>query len=175
VEKADLFVVDLAALLHDIDDWKFNNGDFDASSRNARQIMSECGIELCVINQVCDIIDHVSYRGALVDTSMPAIEGQVVQDADRLDSLGAIGIARTFAYGGHTNRPLYDAKIPPKLHQTAEEYKEGGKTSINHFYEKLLLVKDRLNTRAAQRLAAERHRFTQSFVDRFLKEWTGEV
>jgi uncharacterized protein len=123
---------------------------------------------------VCSIIAGLSFKGAGVATPMPTLEGQVVQDADRLDALGAIGIARAFAYGGHKGRALYDPEIPFEPHASFEDYKKGAGPTINHFYEKLLLLKDRMNTPAARRLAAERHTFMERYLEQFFAEWKGQ-
>lgn len=170
-EGGDLEIVELAALLHDIADWKFSDGDLQAGSRVSREWLSQIGASEEIINHVCDIVGNLSYKGAGVPDKMKSLEGQIVQDADRLDAMGAIGIARCFAYGGHKNKPLYDPEIKPTIHASFEEYKSKEGTTFNHFYEKLFLLKDRMNTEAAKRIASERHEFMQEFVDRFLKEW----
>lgn len=173
-EGADLFVVELAALLHDIADWKFHGGDETAGPRAADAWMASLAVEPAIRAHVCDIIAHLSFKGAKVTGGMDTLEGQVVQDADRLDAIGAIGIARAFAYGGHAGRGLHDPSVPPVLHESFAAYKKNNGPTLNHFYEKLLLLKDRLNTPSAKRVAQERHEFMQSFVDRFLREWSGE-
>lgn len=170
-EGADTFVVQLAALLHDIADWKFHDGDDEAGPRQARQWLESFGVDEPVIHHVCTIIKELSFKGAGVPTPMSTLEGQVVQDADRLDAIGAIGIARAFAYGGHKNRALYDPDAPPVLHASFEAYKSAKGTTVNHFYEKLLLLKDRMNTPAARRMAEERHAFMEEFLQRFFEEW----
>jgi uncharacterized protein len=174
-EQADLQVVQLAALLHDIADWKFHDGDDSAGPRVARSWLESQGVAETVIAKVCQIIAGVSYKGANVTASSLSLEGQVVQDADRLDAIGAIGIARAFAYGGHKGRAMHDPSIPPTLHQTFEDYKKDKGPTINHFHEKLLLLKDRMNTATARKLAAERHRFMEAFLEQFLAEWEGEA
>lgn len=174
-ESVDLFVVELAALLHDIADWKFHDGDLKAGGRAARQWLEGLAVDESVIAHVCEIIDTVSFKGAKVKTEMRTKEGMVVQDADRLDALGAIGIARTFAYGGHKGRAMYDPDIAPDEHQSFEQYKDSAGPTINHFYEKLLLLKDRLNTETARAIASERHNFMQTFLDRFFDEWNGKA
>ena len=173
-EGADLFVVELAALLHDVADWKFADGDHTASPRAARRWLQTLPVAPELIEHVEDIIATLSFKGAGVATPMRSLEGQIVQDADRLDALGAIGIARTFAYGGHKGQPLYDPATPPVLHESFAAYKSNKGNTLNHFYEKLLLLKDRLNTLAARKLAEKRHAFMEEFVARFLAEWNGE-
>lgn len=173
-EDADLYVTQLAALLHDIADWKFHDGDLNAGPKMACEWLTGLGESHETVEKVAAIIKEVSYKGAGVKTTPASIEGKVVQDADRLDALGAIGIARTFAYGGRFERPMYDPDQPPVLHQTFEEYKNSRGTTLNHFYEKILLLKDRLNTKTARTLAAERHDYVEGFVERFLLEWEGE-
>ena len=174
-EGADMFVVELAALLHDISDWKFNDGDDSVGPKIARQILEKYSVKGEVIDHVSDIIIRMSFKGAGVTTEMKTAEGKVVQDSDRLDALGAIGTARTFAYGGHVNRVMYDPGMKPTLHTSKEEYFKSGGTTINHFYEKLLLLKDRMNTKTAKKLARGRHRFMKSFLDRFFREWDGKI
>jgi len=176
-EGANMFVVELAALLHDIADWKFHEGDDTVGPKLAREILTKHQVTSEVVEQVGEIVEKLSFKGAGVAAEMPTIEGKVVQDADRLDALGAIGVARTFAYGGHAGRPLYDPDNKPVMHQTKEDYfkaKSQG-TSINHFYEKLLLLKDRMNTEAAKELAQGRHEFLETYLDRFFQEWEGKI
>jgi uncharacterized protein len=173
-EGADLFVVELAALLHDLADWKFAAGDHEAGPRAARDWLTSLAADPGVIEHVCQIIAGLSFKGAGVPTPMPTLEGQIVQDADRLDALGAIGIARAFAYGGHKGSPLYDPAIPPQPHDSFEAYKKGSGPTINHFYEKLLLLQERMNTAAGRRLAAARHAFLERFLEQFFAEWEGE-
>lgn len=173
-EQADLFVVELAALLHDIADWKFYGGDEEIGPRLAREWLEKQRVDEQVIEQVCDIIVGISFKGAGVATKLKTIEGQVVQDADRLDALGAIGIARCFAYGGHKGREIYNPNIKPQKHQTSEEYKKSSSPSVNHFYEKLLLLKDLMNTNAGKRFAEKRHKFMELYLKEFYSEWRGE-
>ena len=173
-EGADLTIVELAALLHDVADWKFAGGDHTAGPRAAREWLQSKNADDNLIEHVCQIIAGLSFKGAGVPTPMATLEGQVVQDADRLDALGAIGIARTFAYGGHKGQAMYDPEITPRLHGSFDDYKRGGGTSINHFYEKLLLLAGRMNTSAGKRLAEERQRFMEQFLEQFLAEWKGE-
>lgn len=173
-EGADLVVVELAALLHDVADWKFAGGDHLAGPRAARQWLEQNSADPALVNHVEQIVAGLSFKGAGVPTPMATLEGQIVQDADRLDAIGAIGIARTFAYGGHKGQPIYDPDLPPQPHDSFEAYKRGGGSTINHFYEKLLVLADRMNTAAARRLAAERHRFLEQFLAQFLAEWNGD-
>lgn len=173
-ENANLLVVELGALLHDIADWKFNDGDEEVGPAKARAWLQSLMVDEEVIAQVCQIVRDISYKGAGVATPMPTIEGQVVQDADRLDAIGAIGIARTFAYGGSKAREMYNPDQSPVLHQSFEQYKMGNGSTINHFYEKLLLLKERMNTATAKRLAQHRHKVMEEFLDEFYLEWEGE-
>lgn len=174
-EKADLFVVELAALLHDIADWKFHDGDEEIGSKRAQEWLKSIDVDTGVIASVYQIIKEVSFKGAGVETKPSSKEGMVVQDADRLDALGAIGIARTFAYGGHKNREIYNPEIKPAEHTSFEEYKKNQSHTINHFYEKLLLLKDRMNTNAAKKIAEERHKFMEQYLERFYEEWEGKA
>ncbi len=173
-EGADPLVVELAALLHDVADWKFAGGDHEAAPRAARLWLAEREVPGAVVDHVCEIIGGLSFKGAGVPTPMRTLEGRIVQDADRLDALGAVGIARTFAYGGHKGQAMHDPELPPRLHDSFEAYKTNVGTSINHFYEKLLLLKDRMNTPTGKRLADERHLYMERFLDQFLAEWRGE-
>jgi len=173
-ENVNLFVVQLVALLHDISDWKFNDGDDDVGPKLAREWLEKVQVEEDIISHVCEIIKEMSFKGVGVKTPMRTKEGMVVQDADRLDAIGAIGIARTFAYGGHKNREIYNPNIKPDLHDSFEKYKSGTCPTINHFYEKLLLLKDLMNTETAKKIAEERHKFMEQFLDRFYKEWDGK-
>ena len=170
-EGGDLAVVELAALLHDIGDWKFHSGDDTVGPRLAREWMAGLDVSPASIDHVCDIIARLSFKDAGVKTQMPTLEGSIVQDADRLDAIGAIGIARAFAYGGHAGRAIYDPDVPPEEHHSFAAYKQNKGPTINHFYEKLLLLKDRMNTAAGRRLAAERHEFMEQFLTRFFVEW----
>jgi uncharacterized protein len=173
-EGADPYVTELAALLHDIADHKFHDGDETAGPRAARDWLSRTGADAATIDHVCAIIAALSYKGAGVPTPMETPEGAVVQDADRLDAIGAIGIARTFAYGGSRGRPMHDPAAIPELHDSFDGYKASAGPTINHFHEKLLLLRDRMNTSAARRIAEGRHRFMQAFLERFHREWDGE-
>lgn len=165
---ADTFVIELAALLHDIADWKFYKGDGQASK--IKEILLEHSINRKIIKKIIDIVENISFKGARVTSKMESNEGKIVQDADRLDALGAIGIVRAFAYGGYKHSSIYDPEKKPILHKTFEEYKRGTST-INHFYEKLLLLKDRMNTKTAKKIAEARHRFMEKFLKRFFQEW----
>lgn len=173
-EGADLFVVELAALLHDIADWKFHGGDDALGPQRADAWLTGLGVDRTTIDHVCEIIRRVSFKGAGVATPMNTLEGQVVQDADRLDAIGAVGIARAFAYGGHAGRAMYDPEVPPEPHGSFEAYKKNSGPTINHFHEKLLLLKQRMNTPAARKLAEERHAFMVRFLEQFHAEWKGE-
>jgi uncharacterized protein len=170
-EAADRYIVELAALLHDVDDWKLRPNAAGAGPALARAWMERCGVEPAVVGAVCDIIEHMSFKGAGVSTPMHTREGMVVQDADRLDALGAIGIARAFAYGGHKGRPLHDPQALPQLHASFEQYQANQGTTINHFYEKLLLLQDRMNTETARAIARKRTEYMRVFLDEFLREW----
>lgn len=169
--KPDEFVVLLAALLHDISDWKFNGGDLEGSGHESTKILSELKIDTVTINKVQNTINQVSFKGALVNTTPLSIEGKVVQDADRLEALGPIGIARCFAYGGKLNRMIYDPKIKPTLHKTFESYKSSSSPSLNHFYEKLLLLEKLMNTTTGKRLAKKGTDYLKSFLKDFLSQW----
>ncbi len=171
-EKADRFIVELAALLHDLDDWKFNESE-DETPHRAIAWMESCEIDSQIIEKVCEIIMHISYKGANVENKMKSIEGFIVQDADRLDAIGAIGIGRAFAYGGYKNRPMYDPESSNHMHASFEEYKNSKSATINHFYEKLLLLKGMMNTDAAKKIAKQRHEVMLNFLDQFTNEWEG--
>ncbi|HNA90023.1 MAG TPA: HD domain-containing protein [Anaerolineales bacterium] len=172
IEKADAYLVQLAALLHDLDDWKFNASG-DETPLRARAWLDSCSVDPITADNVCKIITHISYKGAGVENKMDSLEGFIVQDADRLDAIGAIGIGRAFAYGGYKNRPLYDPDMPPKLHASFEEYKNSKSATINHFYEKLLLLKGMMNTQTAKRIAEQRHKVMEDFLSQFMLEWEG--
>ena len=172
-EQADLTVVQLGAWLHDIADWKFHDGDESLGSELATKILKKYEVDQDIIDHVCDIIATISFKGAGVVTPMKTIEGKIVQDADRLDALGAIGIARTFVYGGFKNHPMHIPNSKVVMHQTKEAYMGSQGTVINHFYEKLLLLKDRMNTDVGRAIAEKRHRFMQRYLDEFYREWDG--
>lgn len=173
-EQADLFIVDLAALLHDIADWKFHDGDATIGSKSAKQWLSQFAMTEDNIKHVCTIIESVSFKGAGVKSTVTTLEAQIVQDADRLDAMGAIGIGRAFAYGGYADRKMYDPAIPPVTHQSFKTYKAHKGTTINHFYEKLLLLKDRMNTQTGKRLAQSKHQVMENFLKQFLMEWEAD-
>jgi len=172
-EGADPYVVELAALLHDIADHKFHGGDETAGPRAARAWLDWLGVDEGVIEHVAAIIAGLSFKGAGVDTTLATIEGRVVQDADRLDAIGAIGVARAFAYGGSRGRALHEPEIAPEAHGSFEAYKASTGPTINHFHEKLLLLRDRMNTESARRVAEGRHRYMEDFLARFHAEWDG--
>ena len=181
-EKADVFVISLSALLHDIADPKFYNGDETIGPRMASNFLKKQHVNQEIIDHVINIIKHISYKNTFdtKSSSAPVIgekftskELEIVQDADRLDAIGAIGIARCFNYGGFKNRALYNPEILPNLNMTKEEYKNSDAPTINHFYEKLLLLKDKMNTAAGKRIAAERHKYMQQFLNQFYNEWNG--
>lgn len=173
-EGGDLFVVQLGALLHDIADWKFQQGDDRKGETVARHWLISIGLQQDITDRVCQIIHEVSFKGAGVETLAQTIEGKIVQDADRLDAMGAIGIARAFAYGGHKGRAMHDPAVKPVLHNSFEQYKTNQSTTINHFYEKLLLLKERMNTVSARKIAEDRHLYMEAFLTKFLGEWDGE-
>lgn len=172
-EGADVFIVELAALLHDIADWKFYDGDEAIGPATARSMLAEHAVPIEIIDHVCDIIATMSFKGAGVKTEMRTLEGMVVQDADRLDAIGTIGIARAFAYGGSKHRPLHDPEKAPVMHVSKEAYFNNVGTTVNHFYEKLLLLKDRMNTGSARQIAESRHAFMEEYLKKFLREWEG--
>ncbi|WP_204273591.1 HD domain-containing protein [Draconibacterium mangrovi] len=167
-EGGDFFLVEMAALLHDLDDWKLSNGD---NTSKTKSWLKQISIDEKDADKIEQIIEQVSFKGAGVETKTSSLEAQIVQDADRLDAIGAIGIARTFAYGGNKGRLLHHPDIEPQLHNSFEEYKKTTAPTINHFYEKLLLLKDRMNTNAAQKIAEERHVFMEIFLAQFFSEW----
>lgn len=169
----DYEVVELAALLHDIADWKFNYGNDEIGKQKAYEFLIKLGVEENITQHICQIISKMSYKGASVKNEVESIEGKIVQDADRLDAIGAIGIARAFAYGAYAKQEIYNPKTKPVLHNSAEEYKKAKTTTINHFYEKLLLLKDKFNTEAAREIAENRHNFMLQFLEQFDKEWQG--
>lgn len=170
-EDVNGFIVALGALLHDIADSKFHNGDETIGPRIARQFLQEQQVPQDDILHVENIIKWISFKGGNEAQEFRSPELDVVQDADRLDALGAIGIARTFNYGGHKGRPIFDPDVKPNLNMTKEEYKASSAPTINHFYEKLFLLKDRMNTKTGKKLAEERHDFMVEFLEQFYKEW----
>ncbi len=173
-EGANSEITELAALLHDIADHKFHNNNLEVGPNRALHLILEKGGTRQVANSVSQIVAEVSFKGAGVDTPVSSIEAAVVQDADRLDAIGAIGIARAFAYGGHKNRMLYNPQAPPRNHQNFEDYATDQGHTINHFYEKLLLLKDRMQTETGKEIAKNRHRFMETFLQQFYAEWNGK-
>lgn len=173
-ENVDDLVVALGALLHDIADSKFHDGDETIGPRVAREFLFEHNVDSSVIEHVVKIIENISFNKSLeAGEKFISLELQVVQDADRLDAIGAIGIARCFNYGGFKNRKMFDPDIQPNLNMTKEEYKKSKAPTINHFYEKLLLLKDKMNTKTGKRIAKERHKYMEEFLDQFYSEWDG--
>lgn len=170
-ETCNLEVVELAALLHDIADPKFHNGDEELALKISGEFLESKNADAPIIDQVLFIIKNISFKNRNEIVENPPIELQIVQDADRLDAIGAIGIARTFNFGGFKNNLMYHPEIEPKLNQTKEEYKKSNGTTINHFYEKLLLLKDLMNTETGKKLAEDRHNFMLSFLKQFYHEW----
>ena len=168
-EDADILVVELAALLHDIADPKFNN-DEDKGPALAAEFLTGIGIDPAVITHIQNIIRYMSFKSSFDEPAFTSIEMQIVQDADRLDAIGAIGIARAFTYGGFKGRELYNPEIPPNLNMTREEYKNTTAPTINHFYEKLLLLKDKMNTPAGKAIAEQRHTFMEDYLKQFFDE-----
>jgi uncharacterized protein len=173
-EKCDLTVVQLGALLHDIADSKFYNGDESIGPKMAKEFLDSNGVDDDVIVHVVNIINNISYKGGNFERDFHSIELEIVQDADRLDAIGAIGVARAFNYGGFRNRTLYDPEIAPQLSMTKEQYKKSESPTINHFYEKLLLLKDKMNTVSGKKIARQRHLFMEDFLAQFYTEWNGE-
>jgi uncharacterized protein len=173
-EKCDLEIVQLGALLHDIADSKFHDGDETIGPRTARTFLESEKVEPAIIDHVIAIIENISFKGGKVERQFSSIELDIVQDADRLDAIGAIGIARTFNYGGFKNRALYNPEIAPNLSMTKDEYKNNEAPTINHFYEKLLLLKDKMNTETGKKIAQDRHRYMEDFLKQFYAEWEGK-
>lgn len=173
-EGGDGFVIELAALLHDIADAKFHGGNEEIGPIKARQFLESLAVEEAVIQHVESIIRHISFKGGNFAAIFSSPELAIVQDADRLDAIGAIGIARTFNYGGFKNRTIYDPSVPPVLAMSKAEYKSNSAPTINHFYEKLLLLKDRMNTETGRKMAAQRHEYMEQFLAQFYLEWAGE-
>lgn len=169
-EGADLFIVEITALLHDISDWKFNDGNVDIGPKLAGEWLKSLAVPEQEIDKVTKIIRTMSFKGGTTDSSQETMEGKIVQDADRLDALGAIGIARAFAYGGFKGREIYNPHIKPEKFKSFEAYKNNKGTSINHFYEKLLLLKDLMNTKTGKDLAEYRHEFMITFLKEFNEE-----
>ena len=172
-EKCDVLVVQLAALLHDIADSKFHQGDESVGPAVAKKFLNDNGVASEVISHVVNIIENISFKGGNFDKSFHSIELDILQDADRIDAIGAIGIARAFNYGGFKNRLLYDPDIHPELGMNKEKYQNSTSPTINHFYEKLLLLKDRMNTVTGKKIGEERHRFMEIYLLQFYDEWNG--
>lgn len=173
-ETVDILIVALGALLHDIADSKFHEGDETVGPRVAREFLFKINADSTVIEHVIQIIENISFKGGNEAQKFKSLELDVVQDADRLDAIGAIGIARTFNYGGFKNMAIYDPKIKPNLTMTKAEYKASTAPTINHFYEKLLLLKDRMNTKTGRKIALERHQYMLGFLEQFYAEWNGK-
>ena len=173
-EECDLEVVELAALLHDIADSKFHGGDEAIGPQKAKEYLETQNIDSEKVAHVISIIENISFKGGHNQRTHDSIELDIVQDADRLDAIGAIGIARTFNYGGFKNRALYDPEIEPNLKMTKQQYKMSTAPTINHFYEKLLLLKDLMNTATGKSIALERHKYMEGFLNQFFAEWNGE-
>ncbi len=173
-EDCNLTVVKLAALLHDIADSKFYGGDESIGPKIAREFLESQNISEEIIDHVIAIIENISFKGGNFEKTFSSKELAIVQDADRLDAIGAIGIARTFNYGGFKNRPIYNTNIQPKLNMSKEEYKNSEAPTLNHFYEKLLLLKDKMNTETGKKIAKKRHDFMVRFLAQFYAEWDGE-
>ena len=173
--RADRTLVSLGALLHDVGDWKFHGGDEGAASREAARVLRRLKADAATIDEVGRICREISFKGAGVADRPTSLEARIVQDADRLDAIGAVGIARTFAYGGAKGRRIYEPGVKPVLHASFAAYKKSRSHTINHFHEKLLLLKDRLHTRAARRIARDRHDYLVGFLRRFRAEWEGRA
>ena len=173
-EKCDSLIVQLSALLHDIADSKFHEGDETVGPKKARLFLESKNVPENTITHVVNIIENISFKGGHEAKKFSSLELDIVQDADRLDAIGAIGIARTFNYGGFKNRAIYNPEIKPNLNMSKEEYKNSDAPTINHFYEKLLLLKDKMNTKTGKEIAAQRHDFMKLFLNQFYAEWNGE-
>ena len=173
-EDCDVTVVKLGALLHDIADSKFHEGDESVGPKIARDFLESENVDEEIITHVVHIIKNISYKGGNFEKKFSSLELDVVQDADRLDAIGAIGIARAFNYGGFKNRALYDPKIAPNSRMSKEEYKKNDAPTLNHFYEKLLLLKDKMNTDTGKQIAKERHRYMEGFLAQFYAQWEGD-
>ena len=173
-ESVDVFIISLGALLHDIADSKFHNGDETVGPKIAREFLFSLNVDSNIIEHVINIIENISFKGGNEPQRFKSIELDVIQDADRLDAIGAIGIARCFNYGGFKNRALYDPSVQPNLKMSKEEYKTSTAPTINHFYEKLLLLKNRMNTKTGKQIAEKRHVYMEQFLEQFYAEWEGE-
>ena len=173
--RADRTIVSLGALLHDVGDWKFHDGDEGAAFREAARVLRRVGADKATVERVGQVCREISFKGAGVADRPTSLEARIVQDADRLDAIGALGIARAFAYGGAKGRSIYEPGVRPVLHRSFAAYKKSRGHTINHFHEKLLLLKDRLHTREARRLARARHAVLVEFLERFHAEWDGRA
>ena len=173
-ENCDILIVQLGALLHDIADSKFHDGDETVGQKKARLFLESKTVSENTITHVVNIIENISFKGGHETKKFSSLELDIVQDADRLDAIGAIGVARTFNYGGFKNRSIYNPEIKPNLNMSKEEYKNSDAPTINHFYEKLLLLKDKMNTKTGKEIAAQRHDFMELFLTQFYEEWNGE-
>lgn len=173
-ESADQLIVELAALLHDIADSKFHDGDEEIGPKKAGEFLHSQNLDEDMILHIQQIIRNMSFKASFRKVEFKSKELDIVQDADRLDAIGAIGIARAFTYGGFKNRELYNPDIPPAFNMSKEDYKNSAAPTINHFYEKLLLLKDKMNTKSGRKLAAERHTFMEQYLKQFYKEWDGK-
>lgn len=169
-EGSDPFLTEMAALLHDLDDWKIAVPEAEPLQR-AKEWLGRMQVSMDRKVAILNVIEDISFKGANISTPVRSKEAAVVQDADRLDAMGAIGIARTFAYGGHKNRLIYDPAVNPVMHDDFQSYKNSTAPTVNHFYEKLLLLKERMNTRTAMALARQRHQYMESFLEQFFDEW----
>jgi uncharacterized protein len=169
---ADIFIIEMAALVHDIADHKLHDGDEEIGPRKAKEWLKNCGVQEQEQQHILRIMQQVSFsKGSIPET----LEGKIVQDADRLDAIGAIGIARTFAFGGYKKREIYNPEIPPIKYNSMDEYKKNTNPTLNHFYEKLLLLKDMMNTEEAKKIASHRHQYMEKFLEQFYKEWDGKI
>lgn len=174
-EGGNRLIIECAALLHDVYDWKFNSDDETKHLGQIQSMLHQWNMDQADIISVVEIIRNTSFKGAGTEQVELSLEGKIVQDADRLEALGAIGIARALAYGGFRGRLIYNPDVPPQMHQSFEEYKTRQSTTINHFYEKLLLLKDRMNTPTGRRFAEQRHQFMETFLKHFFNEWTSKI
>lgn len=176
-KTVDMTVVELAALLHDIADWKFQGGDDKAGPKEARAWLKKIGTDETTINEVAYIVEHISFKAGINKHTMETLEGKIVQDADRLDAMGAIGIARVFAAGASFGRVIYDPSVKLRQYKSLKDrYKNmGNDTSLNHFYEKLLLLKDRMNTKTGRKMAQHRHKYMENYLKEFYAEWDSKL
>lgn len=172
-EGADLFIVQMAALLHDLEDYKFH--EQKEGERMVREWLEKQFVDKSISEKIVTVIEEVSFKGAGVKDQFTSLESKIISDADRLDAIGAMGIARAFAYGGKSGRPLYNPNVKPTIHKSFDEYKKLDSSTINHFYEKLLLLKDRMNTEKGKEIASSRHEFMKTFLKRFFEEWDGKA